>query len=166
MDVAENAGAEVECRRALPEFVREPAATEAALHQPVGQAQDQARAQCVGSPLQELAFEPAHGLHGPLGGVFAGARRNPPVRLAFLPEKTQHGIKWRKANGAVAEPLGVQPALVEAQPRRQDVRNALMEARNEDATDARVTHKELGIGWIRDLDAFRSHPYRRQTHAL
>src|SRR5215475_6021691 len=65
-DVAEDAVAEVERRRTLPHLETQPAATEAALHQPVGQAQDEARAQRIGSPLQQLALEPAHGLHGPL----------------------------------------------------------------------------------------------------
>src|SRR5215831_10049293 len=145
-DVAENTGAEVERRGALAQLEREAAAAEAALDEPVGQAEDEPRAQSGGCPLQQLALDSAHRLDSPLGGVLPRAGGDPRVRLAFLPQKAQHGIQRRQADGAVTQALSVEPALVEAEPRRQNVGDALMEAGDQDASDTRVTHKEVGIG--------------------
>ncbi len=62
------------------------------------------------------------------------------VGVAFLPQEAQHGVERREADGAFAQAFGVQPVLVEAEPRRQDVGDALMQARDEHATDAGFAH--------------------------
>ena len=46
----------------------------------------------------------------------------------------------RQADAAVAQAGRIEPRLVEVEPRRQHVRDALVQARHEQASDARVIH--------------------------
>ena len=76
-------------------------------------------------------------------GVLARARRDHLIRIAFLPEEAEHRVERRKPDGALAKPFRVQPVFVEAQPRRENVRDPLMEAGDEHATDAGFAHASV-----------------------
>ena len=78
--------------------------------------------------------------HHPLGRVFAGTRGDQPVRLALLTQKAEHRRQRRQADTAVAQARRVQPRLVELQTRRQQIGDALVQARDEQASDAGVIH--------------------------
>ena len=69
-----------------------------------------------------------------------GARRDDLVRVAFLPQKAEDGVERRQADRAFAQPFGVQPVLVKPQAGRENVGDALMQAGDEDATDAGFAH--------------------------
>ena len=62
------------------------------------------------------------------------------VRLAFLTEKAEYGRQRRQADAAFPQAGGVQPRLVEFEPGRQQIGDALMEARHEQSSNARVSH--------------------------
>jgi hypothetical protein len=74
-------------------------------------------------------------------GVLAGARRDDAVGVALLPQEAEDGVQRREADRPLAQPFGVQPVLVEPEPRRQDVRDALMKAGDEHSADAGLSHR-------------------------
>ena len=88
----------------------------------------------------ERALDRREIVERPLRRVFAGPRRDERVRLPFLPEKTQHRRKRREPDLAVAHAGRVQPVLVELEARRHEVRDPLMEARDQHAPDSRSIH--------------------------
>src|ERR1035437_9045098 len=86
------------------------------------------------------ALQRRHRRHRPFGGVFARARRDDLVRVTFLPEEAEHGVQRRQSDGAFAQPFSVQPVLIKPQAGWENVGDALMEAGDEDATDAGFAH--------------------------
>ena len=55
-------------------------------------------------------------------------------------EKAEHRGQRRQADRAFAQPGDVQPVLVELEPRRQQIGDRLMQARDEHAADSGFTH--------------------------
>ncbi len=55
-------------------------------------------------------------------------------------EKTEDRAERRQADAPVAHAGGAQPVLVELEPVRRDVGDALMQARDEQAADSGVNH--------------------------
>ncbi len=68
---------------------------------------------------------------GPFRGVFAGARGNQMIRLAFEPQKTEYGRQRRQADPALAQARRIQPGFIELESCRQQVGDGLMEAGHE-----------------------------------
>ena len=62
------------------------------------------------------------------------------IRRPFEAKKAQHGCQRRQPDSPLPEPGGVQPGFVELQPHRQQVRDALMQARDEESAYGRVGH--------------------------
>src|SRR5699024_10181526 len=62
------------------------------------------------------------------------------VLVAFLAQETEHRGHRGQPDLAVAHPCPVQPRLVEVEPRRQHVLDALVQTCHEQASYARVSH--------------------------
>ena len=88
----------------------------------------------------ERALDRREAVERPLRRVLAGTRRDERVGLAFLPEKTEHGRERREADLAVAHAGRVQPVFVKLEARRHEIRDPLMEARYQHASDSRSIH--------------------------
>jgi len=67
------------------------------------------------------------------------------IRIALETQKAEHRRQRRKADAALSQAARVQPRLVELEPGRQEIRDALVEARHEQASDGGVCHK-VGSG--------------------
>src|SRR5262245_51949993 len=80
--------------------------------------------------------------HGPFGGVLARPAGNQSVRLAFLAQKTENGRKRSQADPAVPKPRRIQPRFVKFKAGGEQIRDALMKARDEQASDAGFNHAE------------------------
>src|SRR5262249_33245700 len=83
--------------------------------------------------------------------VFASPRGDDLIDVAFLPQEAQDRMQRREADRALAQPLGVQPVLVKIEARREDVRDCLVQAGDEDATYAGSAHR-----WQRRGNIIRS----------
>ena len=57
-------------------------------------------------------------------------------------QKAQDRAERRQADAAVTHPGGTQPVLVKLEPVWGDIRDALMQARDEQAADSGVNHDE------------------------
>jgi hypothetical protein len=58
-----------------------------------------------------------------------------------LPQEAEDGGEGREADAAVAESRRVEPGLVELQAGRQQVRDALVQARHEESSDPGLNHR-------------------------
>ena len=138
---AEDRRPDVDIGRAAPEAGNRAAALIGFADELTSEAHQHPAAQPRRRGLDERALDGRHRLHRPLRRVFARARRDNRVRVAFLPQKAEHGVERRETDRPFPQPLRVQPVLVEAEARRQDVGDALMQARDEHATYTGFTHQ-------------------------
>ncbi len=76
----------------------------------------------------------------PIGRVFARAIGHLCVGATFTSKETQHRGERRQPNPSRAQTRGAEPVLVELLPRRQQVDDALVQCRHENAPDAAVPH--------------------------
>ena len=101
-------------------------------------------------------------MHGPVGGILAGASRNQRVGVALLPQEAEDRIERRQADRPLAQPFGVQPVLIEDQPGRKDIRDALVKAGDEHAADAGFSH--VGLRWPGATDHEAPRAGRQRGH--
>src|ERR1035437_669282 len=139
-DAAEDRRADIDARRPFSQPYDRAAAPIAAAHQAPRHPEEHPRAHPHRHRFDASALQRRHRRHRPFGGVFARARRDDLVRVTFLPEESEHGVQRRQSDGAFAQPLGVQPVLIKPQAGWENVGDALMEAGDEDATDAGFAH--------------------------
>ena len=78
--------------------------------------------------------------HRPFSRVLTGARGNEVVRLSFETQETQDRREWSQANPPLPQSTRIQPGFVELQARGQEVRDTLMQARDEQTSHRGVAH--------------------------
>ena len=93
-----------------------------------------------GSAVNHPALESGKRRHRPLRGQLPRSRRDAIVRLALGAEKPEHRDHRRQPDVAVAQPLRVQPVLVELDALRQMLEDGLVQARRQQAADLGLCH--------------------------
>src|SRR3984893_2476166 len=107
-----------------------------ALGGPYGQTRAMRRRQRV----YQRALDGREIVERPLRRVLAGAPGHEVVRLALLAQKTQDGRQRRSSDSAVAYAGRVQPIFIELEAGGGEVRNPLMETRDQHPPDSRSVH--------------------------
>jgi len=87
--------------------------------------------------------------HCPISSVLAGACRYEMVRGSFEAKKAQHRGQRRQPDSPFPEAGRVQPGFVEFQAHREQIRDALMQARDKQSAYGRVGHTLI---WGTGLD--------------
>ena len=101
-----------------------------------------------------------------VGGVLAGAGRDQVVGVPLGAQEAEDGGQRREPDGPFAQAGDVEPVLVELETGRQQVRNRLVEAGDEDTADSRFTHDRPASGTFqRGTGHLRSDPRRRPRAA-
>ncbi len=139
-DLAKDRTAEIDRAAAFPPPHDRAAATIRLPDHAPRESRDESQTHGVGHGEHERALERRQFSHHPLGRVFPRTFGDQPIRLTLLTQEAEHRRQRRQADTAVAQTGRVQPRFVELQTRRQDIGDALVEARNEQTSDAGVIH--------------------------
>ena len=132
--------AKVQRAGALAELRNQPRAGIGGPHQLPGNAKRGARPEGRRQHQDHLAFEGRQASDRPLGGVLTRPRRNSGVRVPFRAQETEHGRQRRQPDRAFPQAGNVQPVLVELETGGQQVGDGLVEACDENASDAGFAH--------------------------